>query len=215
MASNYRNRTGNSAAWRSIIPYILITERVLGDVADLAESSNFGGKVNKIIQSVIDNLNWLAEKVKDASTTRKGIIEVATAAEADAGTDTTRAMTPALVKRVADASGAPDASTTRKGIIEVATQAEALNGADTSRAMTPRTSIDQLRGSNAQATEGRRGTAERASRTEAEAGTDDNRMMTPLKTENHFDNKVQKKTQAQFNALTTQQKSGKIFFIVG
>ena len=212
MASNYRNRTGNNAAWRSIIPYILITERVLGDVADLAENSNFGGKVNQVIQRVIDNLNWLAEKVKDASTTRKGIIEVATAAEADAGTDTSRAMTPALVKRVADASGAPDASTTRKGIIEVATQAEALNGADTSRAVTPRTSMDQLRGSNAQATEGRRGTAERANKAEAETGTDDTRMMTSLKTKNYFDTRVWIGTQAQYNAITTKT-AGTLYFI--
>ena len=43
--------------------------------------------------------------VQDATTTRKGIIEIATQTEADAGTDTTRAMTPALVKRLVEASG--------------------------------------------------------------------------------------------------------------
>lgn len=45
----------------------------------------------------------IARKVKAATTSVAGIIEIATQAEADAGTNTTTAMTPALVKRRIDA----------------------------------------------------------------------------------------------------------------
>lgn len=40
--------------------------------------------------------------VPDATDTAKGVVELATTAEATAGTDTTRAVTPAGVKAVAD-----------------------------------------------------------------------------------------------------------------
>jgi len=47
----------------------------------------------------------IGRKVKTASSTVAGIVELANQTEADAGTDTTKAMTPALVKRVVDAGG--------------------------------------------------------------------------------------------------------------
>jgi hypothetical protein len=70
----------------------------------------------------------------DASTTVKGIIEIATQAEVDAGTDNTKAVTPKTLP-----SGAGSASTTAKGVIEIATQAEVDAGTDTVRAVTPKT----------------------------------------------------------------------------
>ena len=65
-----------------------------------------------------------------ATTTRQGIVELATATEVAAGTDAARAITPAaLLGRTA--------STERTGLVELATGAEALAGEDAERAVTP------------------------------------------------------------------------------
>ncbi|UVM74936.1 hypothetical protein [Pseudomonas alvandae] len=66
----------------------------------------------------------------DASTTEKGLVELATNLETQTGTDTVRAVTPAgLASRTA--------TDTRAGIIEIATDTEVQAGADTQRAITP------------------------------------------------------------------------------
>src|SRR5690606_18769201 len=68
--------------------------------------------------------------VATASATVSGIVELATDAEAQAGTDTNRAITAAnLASRTA--------TETRTGIIELATEAEVTTGTDTARAVTP------------------------------------------------------------------------------
>lgn len=72
----------------------------------------------------------MATSVSDASTTVKGIVELATDAETITGTDATRAVTPSNLQ-------AKVASSTARGIVELATDAEALTGSDTTRAVTP------------------------------------------------------------------------------
>lgn len=74
--------------------------------------------------------------VPDATETVKGIVELATTAEAITGTDTTRAVTPAGVAAKV-ASAVVDASTSAKGIVELATTAETQSGTDATRAVTP------------------------------------------------------------------------------
>ena len=65
----------------------------------------------------------------DASSTVKGIVELATATETQTGTDNVRAVTPAgLASR--------NATATRTGLVERATQAEADAGTDNVRFMT-------------------------------------------------------------------------------
>lgn len=64
-----------------------------------------------------------------ASTTDRGLVELATNAETITGTDTERAVTPAALQ-------AKVASETEKGIVELATNAEVATGTDTSRAIT-------------------------------------------------------------------------------
>lgn len=104
--------------------------------------------------------SWVSdtELVAQATTTKRGTVELATDAEALSGTDTERAVTPHGLKTVADTKAPanhththtaitdfdvavtdliPDATKTQAGIIEIATQAEALTGIDDSRAMTP------------------------------------------------------------------------------
>lgn len=99
----------------------------------------------------------LNEKTGDASTTKKGLVELATNAETQAGIDSIRAVTPAgLASTVVDSltsssttrplSAAQgkvlndktgDASTTKKGLVELATNSETQMGTDTVRAVTP------------------------------------------------------------------------------
>jgi len=67
---------------------------------------------------------------QDATSSATGVVELATDAEAQTGTDTTRALTPANLQAVT-------ATETRKGVVELATTAEAAAGSDTARAVTP------------------------------------------------------------------------------
>lgn len=101
-----------------------------------------------------------------ATQTVKGVAELATTAEAQAGTDDTRIITP---KKLQDVT----ATETRKGVIELATSAEVLTGTDTERAVTPAGLAART------ATETRAGIIELATSSEAIAGTDTERAVTP------------------------------------
>lgn len=65
-----------------------------------------------------------------ATTTRQGIVELATSEEVASGTDGSRAVTPATMI-------ARTATTGRTGLVELATNAETITGTDTARAVTP------------------------------------------------------------------------------
>lgn len=96
----------------------------------------------------------------------KGVAEIATTAEAQAGTDDTRMLTP---KKLQDVT----ATETRKGVIELATDAEVQTGTDTARAVTPAGLASRT------ATETRTGLIELATDAEVQAGTDTARAVTP------------------------------------
>lgn len=70
-----------------------------------------------------------------------GVVELATPAEAVAGTDAARAVTPA---GLAAGLTARTATTSRAGLVELATAAEAVAGTDAERAVTPSTLADAL-----------------------------------------------------------------------
>ena len=121
-----------------------------------------------------------------ADTTTLGIVEKATRAEADDGTDTSRYMTPMLVQRRIDAAAPPtvsDATTTAKGVVERATASEADTGTDSERYMTPelvKRRIDATApGAVVDASTTQKGIVERASASEADTGTDGTRYMSP------------------------------------
>ena len=101
-----------------------------------------------------------------ASETNAGIAEIATTAEAQAGTDNTRILTPAGLQQVT-------ATTERKGVIEIATNAEAQAGSDNTRALTP-ASLQAVT-----ATESRNGIVELATTAEAQGGTESSHVLTP------------------------------------
>lgn len=101
-----------------------------------------------------------------ATETVKGVAELATTAEAQAGTDDERILTP---KKLQDVT----ATETRKGVVELATNAEVQTGTDTARAVTPAGLASRT------ATETRTGVVELATDAETIAGSDAARAVTP------------------------------------
>ena len=109
---------------------------------------------------------------RTASQTQAGIVERATQAEVNAGTDDQRVSPATLAQRLGTLSVSP-ASTTQAGIVERATQAEVNAGNDDERYVSPA----GLEGRTA--TETRVGLVERATQAEVNAGNDDERYVSP------------------------------------
>lgn len=101
-----------------------------------------------------------------ATETVKGVAEIATTAEAQAGTDDERFLTPAKLQDVTSTE-------TRKGVVELATSTETIQGSDAQRAVTP-AGLASLT-----ATDTRRGLVELATDAETIAGVDNQRAVTP------------------------------------
>lgn len=72
--------------------------------------------------------------IVDATESAKGIVELATAAESQTGSDNTRAVHPAGLKSTLDNRNASESAT---GLAEIATQAEVNTGTDDARIVTP------------------------------------------------------------------------------
>lgn len=115
-----------------------------------------------------------------ATTEGQGLVELATTSEAEAGADTTRAVTPAgLAAALAGLS--PEAATTStQGVVELATTAESEAGTDATRAVTPTgLAAAILAAAPSAATTALKGLVELATTTEAVTGTDATRAVTP------------------------------------
>ena len=142
-----------------------------------------------------------------ASDTTPGLIQIATTAEVQAGTDTLKAVTPGrLVGRTA--------TETRTGLVELATTAEAVAGTDTVRAVTPAGLQASLAAIPAMppASEATAGILRIATEAEVTTGTDDSKAMTPLKLATRLVNAsetqrgmVELATQAEVTAGSTDQ----------
>ena len=138
-------------------------------LSKLASGPNQGGAIDPTGSQGSTRWRPVADPVQDASTSVKGQVELATAAEVVAGTDTQRAVTSAGL-----AARTPNASTTVKGQVELATAAEAVAGTDTQRAVT--SAGLAARTPNASTTV--KGQVELATAAEAVAGTDTQRAVT-------------------------------------
>lgn len=127
--------------------------------------------------STTDISDWtVLETNRDqATTTILGLVKLATSAEVIAGTDNTKAVTPASL---------PNATTTSRGLTTHATSAETQAGTVNNKAVTPQGLSSRT------ATESRTGLAEIATQAETDAGTDDSRIVTPLKLKTLLDNRV-------------------------
>ncbi|EGF93103.1 bacteriophage large tail fiber protein [Asticcacaulis biprosthecium C19] len=111
-----------------------------------------------------------------ASTTVQGVVELATNAETVAGTDNTRATTPAGVAAAIDAI--PYCTEDIFGVIELATVAEAVAGIDPNRAVTS-VGLAAAIAAIPAASDTVAGKVELATDAEALAGTDTDRAVTP------------------------------------
>lgn len=149
-----------------------VVEAVLGDLHQfflkLLRDASISPSGNADTNSTSQYLDGLVAKIRatTTSTTQAGSIELATNAEVNTGTDTTRAITPSgLAQRAA--------STILTGLIELATNTEVQTGTDTTRAVTP-AGLASLT-----STATRRGIIELATQTEVDDGTDALRSITP------------------------------------
>lgn len=168
----------------------------------LSKGLNFTGGVKALLNTttkqidVTQDLDAIVDHIPDASLTAKGLVELATVAEGEAGADATRALTPASNPRASDTvigiaeratqaecnaltdqerfvtpGRLPIASVSQRGLVELATAAEANALADTARAVVPATlpiaSLTQ------------QGLVELATAAEANALTDAVRAITP------------------------------------
>ncbi len=104
--------------------------------------------------------------VDSASTSAEGVVELATDAETQTGTDTVRAVTPAGLQ-------SKTASDTAIGLVELATSAETQTGSDATRAVTPAGLQSKTASTTAI------GLVELATDAEAVTGTDTVRATTP------------------------------------
>lgn len=116
-----------------------------------------------------------------ATTSSKGMVELATDEEAKSGIDTERAVTPAGLKTHVAAQFASTAATySSRGTVELADEPETLAGVDAQRVVTPaglKAFIDaEWSGKNASSS--LKGIVELATEDEAKAGVDDQRAIT-------------------------------------
>jgi hypothetical protein len=105
-----------------------------------------------------------------ASDTATGVVELATDAETQTGSDTARVITPANLS-------ARTATESRTGVAELSTNAEALTGTDTARVTTP-ANVKHVLDSRT-ASESATGLVELATTGEVTTGTDTTRVVTP------------------------------------
>lgn len=131
------------------------------------------------VQTALSDIGSWALKVNGlpvSSTSTSGIIKLATQDLITAGTDSTTAVTPALLKV---ALSKPSATTTVAGISRYATDAEALAGTVTNASIVPETLKYVM--NNLASTETVSGTIKLATQSQANAGTDNTTAVTPAK----------------------------------
>ena len=115
-----------------------------GQILTTEEVQDIVGGMFSGIATYNDLQGTINFSLPSSSASLKGLIEIATNAEADGGSDNVRAITPYQLKRRIDSITFPDASTTVKGKIEIASSAEAKTGTDILRAMTPKLVKDRI-----------------------------------------------------------------------
>lgn len=174
------NELPEQSNWEDEIEAILTTDRVLGEAPGFSGSLN--GKINIVLKKIADRTKWLRDNmmqtIGNATSTVRGIIELATQNEARTGTDTTRAMTPA---RTRDWTQHPnsEATETTHGTVERLTNAEARLATDTTRYPSIATILDAIRnGTIFRTSQSRYGVSQAASQAEVDAGTDTEKHVT-------------------------------------
>ena len=83
------------------IEYIFTSDKVKGDPRGLTGVFSLSGKINVVLQKIVNAIAWLKANqrvIPDASETEKGVVEKATQAEVNTGTDTDTVVTPATFR---------------------------------------------------------------------------------------------------------------------
>jgi hypothetical protein len=127
--------------------------------------------------AVADASDWIVLETNrgQATTTILGVVALATQAEVIAGTNNTKAVTPASI---------PDATASQRGFTTLASNAETQAGTVSTKAVTPASLASRT------ATESRTGLAAIATQAQVTTGTNDLTIVTPLKLKTFFDNAV-------------------------
>lgn len=122
----------------------LATARSIGLSGIVANAVSFDGSANVTLAVTAVPASLLTGTISTArlpasSTTASGIVRLATNAEANTGTATNIAITPAALAYYIQQNvpSTVNASETAKGVIEIATQAETNAGTDNTKAITP------------------------------------------------------------------------------
>ena len=125
---NYSIRNGG--AWNPATPYELDSIVTYNSILYISLTSNTNS------QPDINPTDWKdISTLEDATTAVKGIVELATNAEAITGTDPNKVVTTTSLKASLEAT-IEDATTAVKGIVELATDAEAITGTDPNKVVT-------------------------------------------------------------------------------
>lgn len=140
----------------------IVVSTVAASAATLADAGGF--YVSSTVEAAF------AELFEAPSETTRRVLELATQAETNTGTDDTRVITPL---KLANATSLLQATETQKGALEIATSAEVITGTDNTRAVTP-AGLAALTTS-----ETRDGLIELATQAEVDAGVDAVRAVTP------------------------------------
>ena len=173
----------NPSQFDETIEAILTTEAVQGDPPGFNGQPT--GKININLLKLANRFRWLKNalealniNVPNATTTERGIAELATKQEAEALQDTTRITPPKRVGDILKHSNA-QATESQRGTAELANKSEAEDGTDNTKIMTSEKSMQQLRHSNAGANTTRRGTVQRATEREVDQETNTTKYVTP------------------------------------
>ena len=140
----------------------IVVSTVAASAATLADAGGF--YVSSTVEAAF------AELFEAPSETTRRVLELATQAETNTGTDDARVITPL---KLANATSLLQATETQKGALEIATSAEVITGTDNARSVTP-AGLAALTTS-----ETRDGLIELATQAEVDAGTDAVRAVTP------------------------------------
>lgn len=140
----------------------------------------------QLLAAIVQKINAaIPASPPSASTTVKGIVELATSAETISGTDTERAITPAGL-------ASTTATVSRAGLVELATNTETQDGTDTQRAVTPASLSARV------GTESQSGILQLATQAEAMAGTESSKAMTAIRVAQSINSRLAAEYSAQY-----------------
>ena len=159
---------------------------VLGGAAEIASVVN--SPANHALKSLVERTAYLKEEIEaitipNATTSARGIAQLATVSEVNTGTNSNKIVTPyALQQKIDDIpdQSVPNATASQRGIVELANNSEAQTATDGTRAIVPSTLLHALRnGSSFEANASRKGVSQRATQAEVNAGTNTTKHLTP------------------------------------